>query len=118
MLMFQEVTPSPWMNPAFLVGTAVALIGLVAWFVRLEGKTDSNKKDIDSFKEEIAEKYNESKKWRGEMETKLLNHMMDTRLHYNDQFMSEFRQSIERRFEQLEKTLVIVNSKLDRLDHK
>lgn len=37
---------SPWLSPGFLVPTAIALIGFVAWLIRLESKVNGIDKSM------------------------------------------------------------------------
>ena len=41
-----DPTISPWLSPGFLVPTALAVIGFVAWLIRLEAKVNGTDKTV------------------------------------------------------------------------
>lgn len=109
---------SPFLHPAFLLTTALALISLVAWFVRLESKTNGNAKEIERMKIDSSERYLDAKKQRDRIEEDLYKHLMDIKMHYNEQFMAEFRSALNLRFSSLEATLREISSKIERATTK
>ena len=109
---------TPWLHPAFLTSLAVTLIGLAAWFIRLESKANSNSVEIERIKKELSAALVEAKTERRQIEEDLYKHLMDTRLHYNEQFFNEFRNTLENRFKQLENQLAGISSKIDHLTEK
>lgn len=106
---------SPWLHPGFLITAAVALIGLVSWFIRLESKTNVNSIEIERQKKEDEKNLDAAKTERTKLEDALYDHIMDNAKHYNEQFMSEFKASLERRFLTMENTLKDIGGKIDRL---
>lgn len=106
---------SPWLHPSFLVTVALALIGLVAWFIRLESKTNANATAIERLEKESDLALKEAIAKVKEIEDELYKHIMDTSKHYNEQFMTEFKTALDRRFLNIEGTLKDINGKLDRL---
>lgn len=102
---------SPWLHPGFLVTAAGALIGLAAWFIRLESKTNSNSTEVERIKQTLSTDLSDAKKHREMIEETLYKHLMDGKVHYNEQFFTEFRQTLDKQFRQFE-------SRFEKFDNK
>jgi hypothetical protein len=105
---------SQWLQPSFFITVAVGLIGLVAWFIRLESKTNSNQIEIERINKAADEAYSTGKIERKAADNALYNHLMDNSKHYNEQFMNEFKAALDRRFVSMEGTLRDISGKIDR----
>lgn len=57
-MFLQEVATAPtWMDPKFLLALGVALIGFVAWLIRLEAKEQGVEKTTTRLEQAINETY-------------------------------------------------------------
>ncbi len=104
-----------WFNPTFVVSVLVTLVGLAAWFIRLESKTNTNLVEVDRLKEQVKSERTDAKKHREDIEATILSHLMDEKRHYNEQFFNEFRSALDARFRQMDRQLIAISNKIDQL---
>ena len=98
---------SPFFDPRVLIPLAISIVGLVAWFIRLEAKTQSNVVEIGRLERET------DAMWK-DFET----HRLNQDIHFNLRVSNQVEQSNERRFGTIEKQLSEINSKLDKMAEK
>lgn len=94
------------------------LIGLAAWFIRLESKVNTNLVDIERVKQTTTRENAEAKLNNEQLEGALYKHLMDVEKHYNSQFFNEFRNALDNRFKQIDNQLLAISSKIDHLSDK
>lgn len=95
---------SPFLDPRFLFPLIISVIGLIGWFVRLESKTVTNAQAMFRIEKE------QSDHWK-EFEA----HRMNQDIHFNLRISQQVEQGNERRFQTLERQLMQINEKLDKL---
>lgn len=88
---------SPFFHPAFLVPTALALVGFIAWLIRLESRVSTNTGSIKEQKKILAD------------------HCADNDIHFNLRVAEQVDLRNEHRFRTIETQLQEINRKLDHL---
>jgi hypothetical protein len=98
---------SPFFDPRVLIPLGIAIVGLIAWFIRLEAKNQANAVEVARLERELTEI------WK-EFET----HRLNQDIHFNVRVSNQVEQGNERRFGTIERQLTEINTKLDRLAEK
>jgi hypothetical protein len=106
-------TASPWLDPRFLIVAIPLSVGLIAWFLRGEFKSNANSTRQKEFEESITAYVDEIKAEHRELKKAFYAHQGDTRVHHNAEMFREFREGLERRFTTLDTTLREISGKLD-----
>lgn len=119
-----------FMSPAVIVAIALGLglpaIGFVVWLVRLEGKANTNGKDIAdlrndhecAIKDLKADHAADVKEFKDELKDtreRFFKHVADVAVHHNSEAVNEFRTALERRFTGFEKSIEDIARKLNHL---
>ncbi len=95
---------TPLTHPAFILSFVSAVIGLIVWLVRLEGKISANETNIGRLDKEYE-------KCVGDLE----KHRTNADIHFNLRVSNQVEQANERRFSTIEHQLTEINGKLDRI---
>jgi len=98
---------SPLTHPAFILSAASAVIGLIVWLVRLEGKISANETNYARLEKEYEK-----------VAADLEKHRTNADIHFNLRVSNQVEQANERRFTTIERQLSEINGKLDRLAEK
>ena len=85
---------SPWLSPAFLITAAVALIGFVAWLIRLEQKVNGHDKEF------VKVNQSSDENWR-----ELDHHRTNETIHFNQRLATEVEKRQSDRMERMESDL-------------
>lgn len=95
---------TPLTHPAFILSVASAIIGLIVWLVRLEGKIAANETNIKRIEKENEKCVLEIEK-----------HKTNGDIHFSLRVSNQVEQANERRFSTIEHQLTEINGKLDRI---
>lgn len=98
---------SPFLHPSFLLSAIVGIITLVAWFIRLESKINTNGQIIAHLERELAK-----------TENHVENHVSNQDIHFNLRVNTQVEKGNERRFQTIENQLSEINRKLDKMAGK
>ncbi|MEZ5421836.1 MAG: hypothetical protein R2682_01920 [Pyrinomonadaceae bacterium] len=98
---------SPFLQPGFIIPTAMAAIAFIAWLIRLESKVGTNSTRADKIEKDIE------KLW-----TELDAHEKNAAIHFNEKVSKLIDEKNAYRFEQIEIQLKEMNTKLDRMAGK
>lgn len=98
---------SPFSDPRVLIPLGLAIITLIAWFVRLEAKNQATAVEAARLEREFNDL------WK-EFET----HRLNQDIHFNLRVSNQVEQGNERRFLTIERQLTEINTKLDRMAEK
>ncbi|MCW5959281.1 MAG: hypothetical protein KIS76_03910 [Pyrinomonadaceae bacterium] len=98
---------APYLHPAFLFTVAAALVGYVAWQIRIESKVAANAGAIGRLETELHE-----------LRSAFDKHQLNADIHFNLRISTQVEASNERRFTHIEQQLKQINDKLDRISEK
>ncbi len=94
-------------HPAFILSFASAVIGLIVWLVRLEGKISTTETNVGRLEKEYEKVVSDLEK-----------HRTNADIHFNLRVSNQVEQANERRFGTIERQLTEINAKLDRIAEK
>lgn len=95
---------SPFLHPAFLFSVLGSLIALVAWFIRLESKINTNAALLSRVEHDL-----------NKVENQFEAHRQNQEIHFNLRINQQVEKANDRRFATLEEELKEINRKLDAL---
>lgn len=108
---------SPWLTPNVIVPLGLAVIGFIAWLVRLEYKTNANEKRQGEHEDFMEERVDKVEGNLEKVKASHYHHAGDTTVHHNAEAFSEFRRGLDQRFSTLDtklgeiKTLIMAERK-------
>jgi hypothetical protein len=122
---------------AILVTLGLAGIGYIVWLVRLEGKTNTGTKDIADLKSEHAREIAEIKSNHArdivelkqehgddirevkeelkDTRERFFKHVADVGVHHNAEAVLEFRNALDRRLDNFDKSFADISRKLNHM---
>jgi hypothetical protein len=117
------------MTPAFLgflLAATLAVITLVVWLIRQEGKIESNREDlaehrtvyekaVNDLKKEYAEDMRELKDELKDTRERFFRHVADVNVHHNAEAVAEFRLALDRRLDTFEEAFKDISRKLNHM---